>query len=693
MTSTQTAALGTQVGIFFAPTPELPDGRGPNKDIIPIAAIPVGGPLTLMVKTNVWLSPNNRDQIALDVTRTEPPANPSNTDFTRLPRVNLGDLVTRPVDFPITVPTEYLGEDATPVGPTPIWVRSVLYERGLNPLTSPVMKFFIDRTGAWQAKPAQTGTNPGQIPGARTIPPAAFPNAPGDLDDAWANLPGNSGGLQVEINTAYPNAQPDDTLTLYVAGIRTNPPQVPPFFDGPMPTDGKLSIPTAVLRNVTSGRAFIWFIITDAAGNQSAWGVYFRNVRFLPLPKLGVITVPVNEDGLIDLKDARAGVKVEVTRLADTLGTDEVSLAYGGQIAQDLSFGALTKLEFTIPWSSLSKEYFDNQTGTDYVLDVAVKADLMRGGLSVDDGEITVKTDFSTHPPYTVDPLLPPPEVNPEFQKLIVRGQAPVTDNVLGPHDINQTAKAYIDVSPASGGTFPDPEAGDLVTLKYLGNQGEIIVNSKAMDTSNINTVIELDLPYSVIGPGGIGDKQAWWTYENPARNNTQDAAKQTVTVNTVVITLDKPEFQRPPNDGTEYPNIICESLTGPDHVATFLIKPNDHFTDGMDITFNWKGWHDDTYTIDAPADTVFSQTRAITLAELTAGMIWEIPYTPNIRNLPRPPGNSPDPSDFYAGYVKIWYSTPTVPTSEVAEMVVYLLNGDFLYCESEPGWDPAPAS
>lgn len=143
MTSTQTAALGTQVGIFVAPTPELPDGRGPNKDIIPIAAIPVGGPLTLMVKTNVWLSPNNRDQIALDVTRTEPPADPSNTDFTRLPRVNLGDLVTRPVDFPITVPTEYLGEDATPVGPTPIWVRSVLYERGLNPLTSPVMKFLL----------------------------------------------------------------------------------------------------------------------------------------------------------------------------------------------------------------------------------------------------------------------------------------------------------------------------------------------------------------------------------------------------------------------------------------------------------------------------------------------------------------------------------------------------------------------
>ena len=693
MTSIQTAESGTPLGVLVAPTPELPDGRGTNKDIIPIAAIPVGAALTLMVKTNVWSNPNSRDQIALDVTRTQPPANPLPTDFTRLNRVNLGDVASRPVDFPITVPTEFLGEDATPVGPTPIWVRSVLYERGLNPLTGPVMKFFIDRTGAWQAKPAQTGTNPGQVPGARTIPPATFPNAPGDLDDTWAGQPGNEGGLQVQIDTGYANVQPDDTLTLYVAGTRTNPPQVPPFFNGPMPTDGKLSIPTAELRKVTSGRAFIWFIITDAAGNQSAWGVYFKNVRFLPLPKLGVITVPANEDGLIDLIDARAGVKVKVSRLVDTIGTDAVSLTYGAQPAQDLQFNALTELEFTIPWSSLSKQYFDNQTGTNFELDVVVKADLMRGGLSIDDGTTSVKTDFSTHPPYTVDPTTPPPEVNPEFRKLIVRGQPPVTDNLLGPQDVDQTAKAHIDVSPVTAGTsFPDPEPGDLVTLKYLGDQGEIIVNSIQMTQSNINNVVQIDLPYTVVGPGGIGLKEAWWTYENPARNNTQDSAKETVTVNTVVIVLDKPEFQRPPTDGTEDPYIICESLTGDDHVATFKIKPNDHFTDGMNITFNWQGWHDDKYTIDAPPDTVFSDTRAITSLELTEGMLWEVPYAPFIRNLPRPPATTPDPTDFYAGYVKIWYSTPIVTTSEVQEMIVYLLNADFLYCESEPGWDPAPA-
>ncbi|QAX85236.1 hypothetical protein C2E19_15845 [Pseudomonas sp. DTU12.3] len=691
MTSFQAGTAGQVGAILVAPTPELPDGRGPNADIIPIAAIPVGGALTLTVKTNVWSAPVDRDQIALDVTRTQPSANPQPSEFTRLPRVSLGAVSGRPLDFPITVPTQFLGEDATPAGPTPIWVRSVLYQNGLNPLTGPVKQLFIDRTAVGQAKPLQTGTNPGQTPGAKTPPVFTFPNAPGDLDDTWANLPGNAAGLRVAIDRSYANPQPDDHVTLYVAGQRTNPPQVAPFFDGPMPANGEVVIPTVELRKVVTGRVFIWFIITDVAGNVSAWAVNFRNVRFLPLPKLGVVTVPANADGLIELKDARAGVTVEVTRLVDTLNTDVVSLKWGAQPARDLPFGALTKLVFQIAWADLSTEYFANQTGTDYEVDALVKADLMRAGLSIDDNLITVKTDFSTHPPYTVDPTTPPPEVNPEFRPLIVRGQPPVVDNTLGPQDVNQTATALIDLSPASGGTFPDPEAGDLATLMYLGDQGEIVVSSTPLDDTNINTVIRVPLPYSIVGPGGLGTKQVWWMYENPGRNNILAAAKTPLIVNTVVIVLEKPEFVRPPSDGSDPDLIICESLPGPTHEAVFRVLPNAHYVDGMDITFHWQGWHDAAYTIDAPVNTVFTETRAITGPELTAGMLFKVPYKPNVRDLPRPPDATPDPSEFYAGYVKVWNSTPTVPTSEVAEMIVYLLNADFLYCESEPGWEPAP--
>lgn len=691
MTSFQAGTAGQGGAILVAPTPELPDGRGPNADIIPIAAIPVGGALTLTLKTNVWVGPVDRDQIALDVTRTQPSANPLPSEFTRLSRVSLGAVSSRPLDFPITVPTQFLGEDATPAGPTPIWVRSVLYQNGLNPLTGPVKQLFIDRTAVGQAKPLQTGTNPGQTPGAKTPPVFTFPNAPGDLDDTWANLPGNAAGLRVAIDRSYANPQPDDHVTLYVAGQRTNPPQVVPFFDRPMPANGEVVIPTAELRKVVTGRVFIWFIITDAAGNVSAWAVNFRNVRFLPLPKLGVVTVPANADGLIELKDARAGVTVEVTRLVDTLDTDVVSVKWGAQPARDLPFGALTGLVFPITWADLSTEYFANQTGTDYEVDALVKVHLMRAGLSIDDNSVTVNTDFSANPPYIVDPTTPPPEVNPEFRPLIVRGQPPVVDNTLGPQDVNQTATAFIDLSPASGGTFSDPEAGDLATLMYLGDQGEIVVSSTPLDDTNINTVIPVPLPYSIVGPGGLGTKQVWWIYENPGRNNTQAAAKTPVIVNTVVIVLEKPEFVRPPSDGSDPDLIICESLPGPTHEAVFRVPPNAHYVVGMDITFHWRGWHDAAYTIDAPATTVFTETRAITGPELTAGMLFKVPYKPNVRDLPRPPDATPDPSEFYAGYVKVWNSTPTVPTSEVAEMIVYLLNADFLYCESEPGWEPAP--
>ncbi|MCP1445393.1 hypothetical protein J3D54_004525 [Pseudomonas sp. GGS8] len=692
MTIYQAGTSGQGGGILAAPLPELPDGRGPNRDTIPIAAIPVGAALTLLLDTTVPVNQRDGDQVTLDVTRTQPPTNPTAADYTRLPRLTLPDTNDRPVKFPFPVPTQFLGEDATPAGPTTLWVRCVYFERGFNSLTSDFVPFLIDRTAPWQAKPAQTGTNPGQTPGVKSTPLVTFPNAPGDLDDTWANLPGSSMGLRVAINTTYPNAQPTDRVRLYVAGQRSNPPQVPAFYNNVMPASGEVEIPTAELRKITTGRAFIWFIITDEAGNESAWSVSFKNTRFLPLPVLGPLVVPANADGLIELKDARAGVTVEVNRPVNTLDDDEVSVKWGSQAAQDLPFGPATKLIFTIPWANLSTEYFDNQTGTDYELAVLVRADLMRANVSVSDEDISVNTDFSTHPPYVVDPSNPPPEVNPEFKALIVRGQAPVTDNVLGPHDANQTATAHIDVSPAGGGTFPDPQPGDLLTLMFLGDQGEVVVSSTLLNDSNINTVMDVELPYSVVGPGGLGTKQVWWIYENPGRNNTQTSVKTPVTVNTVVIKLDPPEFVRPPADGTADPFIICESLTGVDHVARFRIPPNSHFVRDMDITFNWRGFRTDDYQTPAPDDTEFTQTRKITDSELTAGMIFDVGlYDPVIRNVPEPPPATPDSSEFYAGYVKVWYSTPTVPTSGVTEMTVYLLNADFLYCESEPGWNPAP--
>jgi hypothetical protein len=675
MTSYQAGSTVQGNGILVAPTPELPDGRGPSSDIIPLAAIPVGGELTLLLDTTVWTTPNINDQVALEFTRTQPPPNPLPTDFTSLPRVSLGTVGTRPNKFPVTLPAQHLGEDATPAGPTPIWVRCVLFARGLNPLSSPVMQLFIDRTAPWQAKPVQTGPNPGATPGAKSTPLVAFPNAPTPstlIDDTWAAMTGNANGLIVKVDLTYPNFQATDRLTLYAAGTRTDPPQVAPIFDAVVPSTGEVPIPIPVLRAVTTGRVQIWFRLTDVADNVSNYSVNYRNVRFLPLPVLGEPVVPAANDGLVDLNDVRAGVTVRVARLP---------------------FNTLNELIFTIPWAKLRNEYFSKQIGTDYELPVLVKADLMRGGSSISDSQTTVNTDYSVAgAPYPDDLINPPGEFSPELKQLIVRGQPPVVENTLGPQDVNQTAKIYIDLAPVSGGIWPDPEPGDMVTVKYRGDMGEVVVVSEPLTTGNINTEIELDLPYSIVGPGGLGTQEIWWEVENPNRNNTQKAAETILTVNTVIITLDPPEFVRPPADGTAPEFIICDSLTGTAHVARFRIPPNPHFVLDMDITFNWRGFRTDDYLTPAPADTEFTRIRKISSAELIAGMIFDVgDYDPVIRNVPVPPPASPVPGDFYAGYVKVWYSTPAVPTSGVTEMTVYLLNADFKYCESEPGWDPAP--
>jgi len=696
MTSYQAGTTGQGIGILASPTPELPDGRGPNSDIIPLAAIPVGGGLTLLLDTSVWTPQHDRDQVALEFTRTQPPANPQPSDFTLLPRVALGAVAGRPPKFSVTLPAQYLGEDATPVGPTPIWVRTVLFERGLNRLTSPVTQFFIDRTAPWQAKPVQTGPNPGATPGAKSIPLVTFPNAPTastQINDAWVALPGNENGLKVKVDLTYANFQATDRLTLYAAGTRTEPPQVTPVFDAVVPADGEVLIPISALRAVTTGRIQIWFRLTDVAGNFSNYSANYRNVQFLPLPVLGNPVVPSAADGLVDLDDVRAGVTVRVMRPTNALNTDSVSLKWGDEAAEDLPFNTLNELIFTIPWAKLQNEYFSKQTGTNFELPVVVKADLMRGGSSISTSQTTANTDYSVvGNPYPEDTVNPPGEFNSELKQLVVRGQAPITDNVLGPQDVNQTATIFIDLSPVSGGTWPDPEPGDQVTVKYRGDLGEVVVVSEPLTTGNVNTIIELGLPYSIVGPGGLGTQEIWWEVENPNRNNIQKAEETELTVNTVIINLDPPEFVRPPADGTDPEFIICESLTGTEHVARFRIPPNPHFVVDMDITFKWRGFYDDNYNTPAPADTEFTQTRKINSAELVAGMIFDVgPYDPVIRNVPVPPPTPGVEGEFYAGYVKVSYSTPAVPTSGITKMTVYLLNADLKYCETEPGWDPAP--
>lgn len=699
MTTVQDSQVGLSgVGVLVAPTPTLPDGRGPAGNIIPVAAIPPGRDLVLRIATNTWTPPHELDTYLVQVTRTQPPANPTNPDFESImPRNPFGPVASRPAEIDVIVPARLLGEDATPATPTPIWVRIALYQRNFNQLSSPVIQLFIDRTAPYQAKPLRTGPIPGTQPGVKGTPLVSFPNAPAGtrLDDAWALIPGNTPGLKVVPGAAYDNPRPDDRLTLYADGTRTDPPAVPPIFDDAMPVSGEVVIPMDIIRGVTTGRLQVWFRITDVAGNFSNYSVSYRDVLFLPQPVLAppiVLLASTPADNLIDLVDVRSpqGIQVRVNRPTNTLNTDSISLAWGDEAPEDLPFGTANSLTFTVPWSKLSSEYLDKQSGTVWVVPVTVTADLMRGGSSISNSDITVNTDYSVPGnPYPIDPVNPPPEVNPELKALIVRGQAPVTDNVLGPQDANQTATAFIDLTPVTPGTWPDPEPEDQVTVHYFGDGGDVIVGSAPLSVGNVNTTIQVPLPWSIVEGGGQGLKQIWWVVENPNRTNIQKAAETTITVNTVSLDLPAPELVRDPGDvGTPDEYIICNTLIAPNRPARFRIPPSVDIPANTEVTFTWRGWRDAPKTIPAPANTEFTSTRRISGPETVAGMLFDVPYNPNVRDVPLPPPAAPDPAVDYFGYVEVRYTIPQGGSLPV-DFIVYLLNADYLYCESEPGWLP----
>jgi hypothetical protein len=198
-----------------------------------------------------------------------------------------------------------------------------------------------------------------------------------------------------------------------------------------------------------------------------------------------------------------------------------------------------------------------------------------------------------------------------------------------------------------------------------------------------------MDLPWSIVEAGGQGLKRMWWDVENPNRSNISKAAETPITVNTVALDLPDPELVRDPGDISAPDGfIICNTLIAPNRVARFRIPPSVDIPTNTEVTFSWRGWRDAGKTIPAPTATEFTSTRRITGPETIAGMLFDVPYFPNVREVPLPPPGTPDPSVDYFGYVEVRYTIPTGGSLPV-DFIVYLLNADFLYCESEPGWLP----
>ncbi|SDT63255.1 hypothetical protein [Pseudomonas prosekii] len=683
-----------------APVPSLPDGRGPDADIIPVATIAPGRDLILKISTTTWPNPNDADTFVVQASRTLPPPNPENTDFLyRSRRFELGPLVDRPAERDFIVPADLLGEDLTPDGPTPLWVRCVMYRKNQNALSSPVIRVFIDRTAPFQAKPTRGGAIPGTVPGVKGIPVSTSPNSqPGvTIDNTWMALPNSVDGLIQMPDIGYANRQDTDRLTLYAASNRTDPPAVAPIHDGPLPANGRVLVPLDVIRAATStGRLHMWMRWTDVAGNFSNYLAEYRNVSLQPLPVLAapiVLLAATPVDNLIDLNDVRQpqGIQVRVNRPTNALSTDTISLSWGGQAAEDLDFLGASSLLFTIPWSKLTAEYTANQSGTDWVVPTTVTAHLMRGGASVSNALVTVDTDYSVPGvPYPIDLINPPADVNAELKPLIVRGQAPVTDNVLGPQDINQDAIIFIDLTPVSPGTWPDPEPNDQVTVYYRGAAGVVVVNSKVLDVSDVNTTIDLELPWHIVDNGGLGTRQMWWEVENANRNNKQKAGETNITVDTVVLDLPAPVLVRDPNDDRGDDLIVCETLFKlARRAARFHIPASVDLPINTEVTFQWRGYQGPGHTLPSPANTEFIEIRRVTAAEVSTGMTFDVgPYDPVVRNVPPVPPANPPADEEYTGYLDVWYSVAG-GSSLHADYRINLVNGAYLYCETEAGWMP----
>lgn len=689
-----------RAGVLVAPQPYFPEGVGPGKDIVPFSLIPPGADLTFKVST-AWGNAVDGDKVVFQFTRTDPGPVPGGSWTTVGAQIEMGPVTGRPTTLDLVLPAAHLGEDPLPITPTPVWIRIVVRVGGTNADPGEPFRFYIDRKAPYQDKPDQLGPVPGVNPGFKNRPTAlTYTNLPvgTTVDETWATA--NSGGLVFDI-ADFADSRGDDIISIYMAPTITNPPVTEAlYFEGAVPTNRQGIIPVEDLRNYIGSRFTVWYKLTDIAGNVSNYSPGIsRNIVFAPLPKLGPISVPLADDPvsdrLITLADARTGVTAVIARPANTLATDTLSFKWGGQAPIDTDFLTHTSLTIPVPYLVMSDEYFSTLIEPTWENPVKLTAVLIRNAVQIDTVTLDIFADFSViGAPGIGDP---PPLINPILKKLIVRGQAPITDNTLGQQDVEQTAKMHLTLWSALEGPAPSTDGEDVAVLYYDGEE----VTTVALLPGDHGQTKEIDLPWDIVGPAGPGNKLTYWELKNPNRNNPQESPRETVISNTLVVTLNPPTIVRDPDDfeDSDY-LIICDTLIkDSQRIARFKIEGHDRFAPGMVVTYHARGFYDAAKLIPSPTNTEFTGSYTIKdLNEATNGFTVDVgPYDPFIRNLVPPVeedgGGQPIPG-LYPAYYEVWYTIPLfgndVPSAK-GDFEVVLINSDFKYCEDYAGWMPTP--
>ena len=352
-----------------------------------------------------------------------------------------------------------------------------------------------------------------------------------------------------------------------------------------LPADRKVLVPRALVERYPSGDHYVAYELFDKAGNRSRPS-RVRTVavaRGLLPANLKPPVVPLADDGLIDLADARLGVTVEIPRFDQYIPDDDVVVKWGATKLTPKRIGegdSPFPVKVVVSWEHLKGEYTAPGSAP-YEVTVPVTYEVLRGTtpfpLPSADG---IEVDVNLAYPGPVNPGDPDP-VNISLGPVVVTGDSNTPDHLTSA-DQNKDAVATVTL-------YNPTRPGEVITVYWNGvavaATATLVGNEKPGET------VPLAVLWSEVNAGGPGSVPVYYTVTHPDFINPQQSPEKLVQVDAVPIILAAATFPDISTVGG-FSLLNCESLrkrTSDGEIGYRVSVPASRYlVAGEKITLNW---------------------------------------------------------------------------------------------------------
>ncbi|WP_110971793.1 hypothetical protein [Pseudomonas huaxiensis] len=274
-----------------------------------------------------------------------------------------------------------------------------------------------------------------------------------------------------------------------------------------------------VLREAGNGTRYGYYVLMDRAGNRNDQSPPVR-IEVIDLPAIPREFPPpvvplATSDRLIDLEDARTGVRVEIGPIADTLAGDTLQAWWNGRPLSLITLGSNPQWPQSVPvdWVTLSADGFAGAVPCEVIYQWKRGAGAGRNSLPTN---FTV--DLSVAGP---DPVGPDP-INPALERVVVKGLT--GDNQLVGPDRGKNATVQVRL-------YSNPDVGDLLELHW-GNH-PVAVDSYRVQAGDLpGQLISFTVPWPIIE--AVGNNAAlpvWYWVSNGVNRQRSDDTQVRVAV------------------------------------------------------------------------------------------------------------------------------------------------------------------